>query len=41
MPFIRELPAQGIHEDWAMIRDVREAGMKVQVSEHTAYFVRH
>ena len=39
-PFIKEVDAHGINEDWIMMKNLMESGCKIHVSPRIAYFVR-
>ncbi len=40
-PFITEDRESVLHEDWEMIKTLREKGYRVKISERVAYYVRH
>jgi glycosyltransferase involved in cell wall biosynthesis len=39
-PFVRERREKSYHEDWEMIKTLRDNGYKIQVSRSVGYFIR-
>lgn len=39
-PFVKENRNKGLHEDWEMVRALRDKGYKIKISEHITYYVR-